>query len=257
MMYPADSCRQRKMASAYRPGDCGFASPHIASDSFKDNLLAEIEVGYSEDYRPAAGEGAGQEGEVVAGGVVVIIEGIHDALLTGQGADIFLKALDDLRSGEQGLPGKAHDLLLVFRAPVFPEELSGSGERSMMEQGEFQESGGPLQQGAFRREDIQGGKQVIEGTIVRFPGAADQQAAHQEAMDAGLQWPLCVKSGFGDGLFIQVGDFFLAGDAPAQACPECHFLQVEDVFVPAQQDDGTGLSMAVGPAFKASDGSVQ
>lgn len=88
-----------------------------------------------------------REARISAGSVVVIIEGIYDALLIGQGADIFLEALDNLRSGEQGLPGKGHDLLLIFRAPVFPEELSGSGKRCMMEQGEFQEGGGPLQQG--------------------------------------------------------------------------------------------------------------
>ena len=59
VMDSADSCRQSRMASAYRTGDCSFASPHIASDSFKDDLLAEIEVGYGEDYRLTAGERTG------------------------------------------------------------------------------------------------------------------------------------------------------------------------------------------------------
>ena len=33
----------------------------LTSDPFKDNLLAEVKVGYSKDYRFTAAEGTGQE----------------------------------------------------------------------------------------------------------------------------------------------------------------------------------------------------
>ena len=45
--------------------------------------MAEIQVCYGEDYRLTAAESAGCERKVVAGGVVVVIEGVHDALIAG------------------------------------------------------------------------------------------------------------------------------------------------------------------------------
>ena len=176
------SYRRGRMASTCRIKEP--ATLVIASDPFKDDLLAEVQVGYGEDYRLAVGESAGQEREVVAGGMVVIIEGVHDALLIGQAADILFEAFDDFRSGEQGLPGKSHDLLFIFRAPVSSEELSGGGEGRMVTQGKFQEGACPLQHGTLGRQDIQVCKQVVECIVFCFPGAADDQAAHQEALDA-------------------------------------------------------------------------
>ena len=116
--------------------------------------------------------------------------------------DIFFEAFDDFRCGEKSLSCKSHDPLFVFCTSILLEEFPGSGKGSVPEQGKFQEGGCPLQQGAFRREDIQGGKQVVEGIIFCFPGAADNQAAHQQALDACLQWPFCGKTGSGDGLLV-------------------------------------------------------
>ena len=88
------------------------------SDPLENDLLAQVQIRNCRgDPLPAPGR-QHHVGDVVAGGVIVIVEGVHQLFIGGDVPYPQLRALDQLGGGQQCLTGQRHHLGLLIVRPV-------------------------------------------------------------------------------------------------------------------------------------------
>ena len=99
---------------------CAFYLTHDLHP-FKNDLLAQVEVGNGQRYCLTAPAVFHYAGDIIAGGFVVAVHGLHQELLIGKIGNILLYTLDDLSGGQQSLLGQPHNTGLIVGTPVFLE----------------------------------------------------------------------------------------------------------------------------------------
>ena len=110
------------------------------------------------------------------------VEGIQKRTFIGEAGNIFIYALDDLCSGEQGLAGKAHDQNFVFGAFIFLEQFPRSGYRNMCQQRQLDKRGEPEEERSAGWDNAERTKQVIQSIVLCFTAAGYQKTAGKQSV---------------------------------------------------------------------------
>lgn len=107
------------------------------------NLLPQVKVCHCCDDLAAAMVLPNSLGEVIAVQIVVIVQLVQHIVTVFQAVDVHLNALDDFRTGEGSLPGKANDLLLAGTAGINVEQAAGDFRRDAFQERQFEERQNP------------------------------------------------------------------------------------------------------------------
>ena len=125
------------------------------------NLLPQVKVCHRRYDFAAATVLSNRLSEVVAVQIVVIVQLVHHIIAVFQAADVHLNALDDLRTGEGSLPGKADDLLLAGATGINVEQAAGDFPRDALQKRQFEERQHPQRPCRTDGDDKAAGEQII------------------------------------------------------------------------------------------------
>lgn len=101
-----------------------YINANKALVSINHNLLPQVEVCYCRDDLAAATVLPNSLSEVIAVQVVVIVQLIQHIVAVLQATDVHLNTLNNFRTGEGSLPGKANDLFLAGTAGIYMEQAA-------------------------------------------------------------------------------------------------------------------------------------
>ena len=102
-----------------------YINANKALVSINHNLLPQVEVCHRRDDLAAATVLPNSLREVVAVQIVVIVQLVQHIVAVFQAADVHLNTLNNFRTGEGSLPGKANDLFLAGTAGIHMEQAAG------------------------------------------------------------------------------------------------------------------------------------
>ena len=125
------------------------------------NLLPQVKVCHCCDDLAAAMVLPNSLGEVIAVQIVVIVQLVQHIVTVFQAVDVHLNALDDFRTGEGSLPGKANDLLLAGTAGINVEQAAGDFPRDALQKRQFEERQHPQRPCRTDGDDKAAGEQII------------------------------------------------------------------------------------------------
>ena len=110
----------KKVNKSFAAARTGIGSiDSSCGNPLKNDLLAQVEVGNGQRYCLTAPAVFHYAGDIIAGGFVVAVHGLHQELLIGKIGNILLYTLDDLGGGQQSLLGQPHNTGLIVGTPVF------------------------------------------------------------------------------------------------------------------------------------------
>ena len=209
------------------------------------NLLPQVKVCHCCDDLAAAMVLPNSLGEVIAVQIVVIVQLVQHIVTVFQAVDVHLNALDDFRTGEGSLPGKANDLLLAGTAGINVEQAAGDFPRDALQErqlGERQYSQRPCR---ADRDDEAAGEQIVQRVILGIAGADHNESTNQQALHTVL--PAAVDGiGIVHHLLVVAADFFFPQDAPVEDGPDYKLLHIDLVFF--LTDDLLGAGAFLGTA---------
>ena len=220
------------------------------------NLLPQVEVCHCCDDLAAAMVLPNSLGEVIAVQIVVIVQLVQHIVTVFQAVDVHLNALDDFRTGEGSLPGKANDLLLAGTAGINVEQAAGDFPRDALQERQLEERQYSQRPCRADRDDEAAGEQIVQRVILGIAGAGHNEPANQQALHAVL--PAAVDGDIGTArhLLVEAADFFFPQDAPVEDGPQHELLHIDLVFFFADNDDRAGAFLGAA-ADIATIGSVK
>jgi hypothetical protein len=193
------------------------------------NLLPQVKVCHCCDDLAAAMVLPNSLGEVIAVQIVVIVQLVQHIVTVFQAVDVHLNALDDFRTGEGSLPGKANDLLLAGTAGINVEQAAGDFPRDALQERQLEERQYSQRPCRADRDDEAAGEQIVQRVILGIAGADHNESTNQQALHTVL--PAAVDGiGIVRHLLVVAADFFFPQDAPVEDGPDYKLLHIDLVF---------------------------
>lgn len=203
------------------------------------NLLPQVKVCHCCDDLAAAMVLPNSLGEVIAVQIVVIVQLVQHIVTVFQAVDVHLNALDDFRTGEGSLPGKANDLLLAGTAGINVEQAAGDFPRDALQERQLEERQYSQRPCRADRDDEAAGEQIVQRVILGIAGADHNESTNQQALHTVL--PAAVDGiGIVRHLLVVAADFFFPQDAPVEDGSDYKLLHIDLVFFLTDDNDRAG-----------------